>query len=422
VLLPRVLAVTAGYIITFQPAVTKAPAAATAAVPAGASSPSAAGSAQSSGDNAAASKPRPAVIRSTSSADDAALAAAERANAAPFGLAFLKSKHRLIDLERITSKKDRPSVLTFHWKPTVENDSGPAPPMRLPSTSTTTDSPTRSPASALLGSDALASPVALPSPSSLSLRTASAASSSSSDSPRQSPSSSSASGAAAASSSTAAAQSPSRAGSTTMFLVDKPQECIALVRSKFLLAKAAAALAETNRRVQVAGVDLGGDAHASDVSASVRSATSAPFLSSGSSGLSGAPAARAMYTIGGPTDTPDDASGMDVESPPPQTHTTDAATATAEAAAAVSLIDEAAQTAKAEEIAPLTHDEQETEEAEEPTVQAPADAPAPAAPAVPVPAPEAQAPRLAIEALSPAAAGSSGASALSPSTEDLLEL
>jgi rhodanese-related sulfurtransferase len=232
VLLPRVLVVTAGYVITFQPAVTKAVKPAT--------------------PTATSSTVVPPVVRSTSSADDVALAAAAGATAAPFGLAFLKSKHRLIDLERITSKKDRPSVLTFHWKPLRETDAGPAPPIHIAPSSSTTETTSSHGGNG----EMLTSPSPLPSPSSLaatggfdgiSLQTPSTSFLPHMNYPMTSPTSSV----------TGNAVSPQRRttssvrGPTTMFLVERPKECIALVRSKFLLAKASAALAESNRRVLI---------------------------------------------------------------------------------------------------------------------------------------------------------------------------
>lgn len=150
-LLPRVLAVTAGYVITFQPAkaLTK----------------------------------RPEEVEDATSKEEPS----------PYGLAYLKAKHRLIDLDRITSKKDRPNVLTFHWK---------QPPDEI-----VPGSP--QPASTPNGDSA-----AVASPSSLT-----------------------------------PAITPARTkGPSTMFLVDHPKECIALVRAKFLVAKASAARAESNKQ------------------------------------------------------------------------------------------------------------------------------------------------------------------------------
>jgi hypothetical protein len=191
VLLPRVLVISAGYVIVLQPAKppTKKPTL----------TPTAAGSAAASSSVDETSEPH-------------------------FGLAFLKQKYRLIDLDKITSKRDRPSILTFHWKPNpIDPDvvaPGPAPPSLPPSqasspmmsrqiSATNPDDPPPTPSSSFLPHDRdSVSGVASPGDS---------------------------------------AFKPAPKGAQTMFLVEKPQECIALVRSKFLLARASAALAESNK-------------------------------------------------------------------------------------------------------------------------------------------------------------------------------
>jgi hypothetical protein len=99
-LLPRLLAITSGYIIALEPTEREL-----RDWPEGDELPA-------SAPSSAPATPQKAVVADDPLADAPADPLAGKIR----GSAFLKSKHRLNELEKITSKKSMPNVLTFHWR------------------------------------------------------------------------------------------------------------------------------------------------------------------------------------------------------------------------------------------------------------------------------------------------------------------
>jgi len=203
-----------------------------------------------------------------------------------------------------------------------------------------------------------------------------------------------------------------------MFLVDKPKECIALVRSKFLLAKAAAALAETNRRMhQVGGIEIRDDAATEKRNNAHTTAEGAQTeRQSSHNGNNDNSNSLPMHTIGGPSADAAEEGNMEPETP------ADESTGAVELAAASSNVDSAVPSPRPS--LPSRDAEGEQDSAE--PVRGMSDlvdvASTPLSSAVGATAAttavEAQAPRLAVEPLSPPMQNA----LLSPSAEDLLDL